>query len=72
MDNKLSLNVSGMSCGGCAMNVRNALEKVAGVDSVEVDQKSGTAVVHYRDTEPDTDKLLTAVEKAGYRASVPV
>ena len=39
------LHVEGMMCNNCAKHVREALEKVAGVASVEVDLAAKTASV---------------------------
>ena len=71
MEKSLTLDVTGMSCGGCAITVQDALESVEGVVSVSVDHTSGTATVHYKDNMPSVDSLIAAVEKAGYKASHP-
>ena len=42
---KKILHVEGMMCNNCAKHVREALEKVAGVASVEVDLAAKTASV---------------------------
>ena len=41
----IELNVSGMTCDRCADHVREALEKLPGVQSVEVSYPQGTASV---------------------------
>ncbi|OOR87849.1 hypothetical protein B0181_09440 [Moraxella caviae] len=40
-----TFNIDGMTCGGCAKSVQNAIMGVAGVQSVSVDFESGSAVV---------------------------
>ena len=71
MENTITIKVTGMSCGGCAMTVRKALEAVDGVISATADHTSGTATVHYKDNRPSVDNLIAAVEKAGYEANHP-
>ncbi len=61
---KTVLTIRGMSCGHCARRVREALLKLPGLDSVQVDQPSGTATIEGAVPEPAT--LRTAVEEAGY------
>lgn len=61
------LNVTGMTCGHCQGAVKSALEAVSGVNNVEVDLDSGLAKVA---GEVDVQKLLAAVEEAGYQASL--
>ena len=41
----LTLNIKGMTCSHCAMNVRRALDENEGVDSVIVDLPAGTAQI---------------------------
>lgn len=66
MKKTINLSVTGMHCGGCALAVQDALEKVDGVDAVTVDHKAGTAVVTYDQKKPDTGELLKAIREAGY------
>jgi mercuric reductase len=58
-----------MTCGSCAVHVKDALERVPGVKSAEVSYPRGTA---YLATEPGTaaHALTAAVARAGYQASV--
>lgn len=61
----LTLTVSGMKCDGCVESVREALEGVSGVESVEVSLDRGEARVTADET-TDRQDLQTAVEDAGY------
>lgn len=60
-----TLNIDGMTCGGCARAVRAALSEVAGVLTVEADPDAGTAVVT-TDREIPRDAYAAAVEEAGF------
>ena len=63
-------NVTGMTCAACQAHVEKAVNKVDGVQSCTVNLLTNSMVVEFEDsTTPET--IITAVEKAGYGASVP-
>lgn len=64
----LNLAVTGMSCKHCQAHVKEALEKVSGVASAEVDLEGAKACVNADDS-VTADALVKAVEAAGYGAS---
>ena len=61
------LTITGMTCDACAAHVSEALEKVPGVQSVEVSYPLGSAELV---TDPDTRvaALVAAVVASGYQA----
>ncbi|MCO8246379.1 MULTISPECIES: heavy metal-associated domain-containing protein [unclassified Haladaptatus] len=61
-----TIDVDGMSCGGCEQNVVEALEDVSGVSDANADHEAGTATV---EGDANTDDLVAAVQDAGYDAS---
>ncbi|HXF96461.1 MAG TPA: heavy-metal-associated domain-containing protein [Gemmatimonadales bacterium] len=60
--------VTGMTCGHCQTKVANALKSVPGVYSAVVDLQDGEAEVDFDDDIVTADRLLAAVEHAGYKA----
>ncbi|GAA2897117.1 heavy-metal-associated domain-containing protein [Microbacterium esteraromaticum] len=59
--------VTGMTCGHCEMSVREEVEKVAGVEGIDVSAQTGRLVV--TSAAPiDADAVIAAVDEAGYRA----
>jgi copper chaperone len=62
------LNVLGMSCGSCVRHVTAALAAVPGVSKVDVQLRSGTAVIEH-DAEATTAQLIEALRDAGYESS---
>ena len=64
---KKTLKIEGMMCEGCVKSVQEALEKVPGITSVDVNLKKGTAVVQ---GDVDDETLIKAVVDAGFRGSV--
>lgn len=67
--NKQTLNIEGMHCGGCAMNVEGALEDLTGVRSVKVSLPKQTAEVEFDEKQVNLAQLITAVQQAGYQAT---
>lgn len=61
-----TLTVEGMSCGHCEQTVEKALEDVAGVREAKADRGAEQATV---DGDADPEKLVAAVEDAGYDAT---
>lgn len=62
----ITMNVKGMSCGGCVASVTRVLKAVPGVDNVAVTLDPGAATVTYDPQRTDLAKLRGAVENAGY------
>jgi copper chaperone CopZ len=56
--------VSGMSCGHCALSVRDKVAQIAGVESVDVELDSGRLSV--AGTGFADDEVQAAVTSAGY------
>ena len=63
------LKISGMTCDSCATHVRQALEKVPGVQSARVSYTLGSAEVALADG-TTANALIAAVDALGYQARV--
>ena len=63
------LGVGGMTCNGCANNVKNALSSVSGVSEVNIDLEGAKATIN---AEVDNQEILeSAVTNAGYSIHEP-
>ena len=68
----LSLEVEGMTCASCVARVEKALKKTPGVLGAEVNLATEKAEVRFVGRPQEMqDRLLAAIEKAGYRAALP-
>jgi copper chaperone len=65
-----TLNIQGMTCGGCVKSVTNALQREDGVTRVEVVLEKGTATVDYDPAVTQPEALVAAVDDIGFEASV--
>ena len=64
---ELSYTVAGMSCGHCKTSVSEEVERIAGVDAVEVDLDSKRVVV--RGESVSDEEVRAAIIEAGYKAA---
>ena len=67
---KIEIQVSGMHCTSCAVNIERSLSKINGVKDATVNYATEKATVHVEDDFNDSKKLAETVEKAGYKAIV--
>jgi copper chaperone CopZ len=68
---KVTLDVKGMTCSGCASFLQSKLGKTEGIKSVKVDLASDRAFVEYDPAVLTAEKVATAVdEKTAFTATV--
>jgi mercuric ion transport protein len=65
---RATIEISGMHCAGCAVNVEHALKRLPGVKSVEVSYEKGQAVVAYDPARVNAEQLKAAIDGIGYKA----
>ena len=66
----VTLSVPGMTCASCPITVKKALNKVEGVESIEVNLEKKETVVTFDDAKTQVEALLEAIKNAGYPSSV--
>ena len=62
----IKFNVQGMTCGGCARAVTNAVQQADPAAAVDVDLAGKTVSV---ESSADPAGLKAAIEEAGYRVA---
>ena len=62
----ITLNIQGMTCSGCVKSVTNALNQVAGVQSVDVSLDHNNATINFDDGQVQQSTLKEAIEDAGF------
>jgi copper chaperone CopZ len=68
---KMTLNIGGMVCGGCANSVKQALLGIDGVTSAQVSHADGRADVEYDPAKVDPMAFEAAISAAGYTLVPP-
>ncbi|MCC7549532.1 MAG: heavy-metal-associated domain-containing protein [Burkholderiales bacterium] len=67
---QIRMEVGGMTCQGCVRSVTRVLESVPGVSAVAVSLERGEALVSTGDSTVSSERLIQAVEAAGFDARV--
>lgn len=61
-----TIQIEGMTCGGCAATVERVLKAQNGVSQAKVDLAAKTAAVEFDPTLTNLADLQAAIEDAGY------
>jgi len=64
---KITLDITGMHCTACAMNIENRLKKEEGITDARVSYSTSRASVEYVPEKIDKQKIVEAVEDTGYK-----
>lgn len=65
----VTLEVKGMTCGGCVLSTRKVLTRLPGVTKVDVSYEKGTAVVTYDPRKVTVEQMVAAIKTLGYTAT---
>ena len=65
-----TLSVPGMTCATCPITLKKALNKVEGVEKIEVNLEKKEALVTFDDAKTTVEALLEATKNAGYPSTV--
>jgi copper chaperone len=64
----ITIDVNGMTCGGCVRSVKQVLEAIPGVTHVEVSLERGQADVSFNPELTGIERFKDAIAQAGYEA----
>jgi Cu+-exporting ATPase len=66
---KRKYKIEGMFCAACVRRVETAVQKVEGVDEAQVSLLTNSLIVSFKG-KPEDEKIISAIQKAGYGASL--
>ncbi|MCF6203868.1 MAG: cation transporter [Methylococcaceae bacterium] len=66
MSESISLDVTGMKCGGCESNVTTKLETIDGVISVNAMSKEKKVEVEFNTEKTNIEEISQAITDAGF------
>ena len=66
---KVTLGISGMTCGGCVKSVSRVLDAMDGVAKADVSLDQRCAVVNYDPGKLGVEQLKRTIEEAGYEVT---
>ena len=64
------LEVQGMTCPSCIRHVSSALKELDGVGAVDVKLRDGLVLVKHDATQAPIDRLIAALDEAGYASKL--
>ncbi len=67
---KENFDVTGMTCSACSAHVEKSVAKLDGMGHVSVNLLTNSMQVEYEEGKLDTERIVKAVEDAGYGAAV--
>jgi copper chaperone len=65
----ISLNVTGMKCGGCEINAKNKLEAFNGITEVRVSYKDNKIEIDYESETTSEEAMIGVITEAGYKVT---
>ena len=66
MTESISLNVTGMKCGGCESNVKGKLQELGGIQSVQASHKENKVEVEFDVNKISADVIKQKITEAGF------
>ena len=67
---KAEINIAGMHCDSCAIDIKETLEETAGVREADVTFKRKTAIVEFDEETVQQSTLVKKIQDLGYTATV--
>jgi copper chaperone len=62
----LTINIKGMTCGGCVKSISNVLQPIKGVSSVVVSLEQNRASITFDPVQAKPAQFKSAIEDAGF------
>ncbi|MDZ4142459.1 MAG: heavy metal-associated domain-containing protein [Methylotenera sp.] len=69
---RIEIPVIGMKCGGCALQIQQALSELKGVLRATVSHAEAKAYIRYAPGQVTVQQISEAILKAGYQTGEPV
>lgn len=66
----VTLNIDGMTCGGCVRSVIQILTDLEGVIHADVSLENKTAIVEFDNNKIKGNQLVDAVESGGFDVNI--
>ena len=67
---KLSLQVEGISCTGCAMDMETVLRSTNGILKAAVNYMTGIINIEYDPDELDGEQIFAIIRKMGFKTKI--
>lgn len=67
---KIIMNINGMTCLGCVSSVKNVLERIAGVNGVDVSLENEQVTIQYDAEKTNVNQFKEAIMEAGFEINI--
>ncbi len=64
------MNINGMTCLGCVSSVKNVLERIAGVNGVDVSLENEQVTIQYDAEKTNVNQFKEAIMEAGFEINI--
>lgn len=64
-----NFEIAGMTCLGCEEHIKNAVSKLPGFISAEVNHKTGKATVKFDKSKTSLEQIVSAINSTGYKVT---
>lgn len=70
MEKTLKLNIHGMHCASCELLIQDEVQSLPGIREVKISSTDGVGKIKWNDGEVNSEQILLAIERAGYKAEI--
>ncbi len=64
------LNINGMTCMGCVNSIKNVVEKISGVNDVDVSLESNQVKIQYNPEKANINQFKKTIVEAGFEVNI--
>ena len=64
------LNINGMTCMGCVNSIKNVVEKISGVNDVDVSLESNQVKIQYDPEKTNINQFKKTIVEAGFEVNI--
>lgn len=64
------LSINGMTCMGCVNSIKNVVEKISGVNGVDVSLESNQVKIQYNPEKANINQFKETIVEAGFEVNI--
>ena len=64
------LNINGMTCMGCVNSIKNVVEKISGVNSVDISLENNQVKIQYDPEKANINQFKETIVEAGFEVNI--
>lgn len=64
------LNINGMTCMGCVNSIKNVVEKISGVNGVDISLENNQVKIQYDPEKANINQFKETIVEAGFEVNI--